>query len=186
MLSQRSSSFIFATHLHEVAHLETIKSLQNVGIYHISVQYDEMTKVLRYDRILRKGSGETLYGLEVCKSLSLPDDFLTMAYNIREKYRTDSKSILSLKPSHYNSKKITNLCEVCKKNVGKEVHHLNPQKNASINGIIHSESGEIFHKNKLANLVSLCEECHSNFHKTDVKHKKVKTSKGLILREIDC
>jgi len=185
-MHQAKSSFIFATHLHEIVGYSEINELNSVVLKHMEVIYDKEKDMLVYDRKIKDGPGTSMYGLEVCKSLSLPDDFLTMAYNIREKYRTDSKSILSLKPSHYNSKKITNLCEVCKKNVGKEVHHLNPQKNASINGIIHSESGEIFHKNKLANLVSLCEECHSNFHKTDVKHKKVKTSKGLILREIDC
>jgi 5-methylcytosine-specific restriction endonuclease McrA len=66
------------------------------------------------------------------------------------------------------------------------VHHLNPQKNASINGIIHSESGEIFHKNKLANLMTLCEKCHNKFHKenNNTQHKKIKTSQGYKLKNV--
>ena len=46
------------------------------------------------------------------------------------------------------------------------------------------ESEEIFHKNNLANLITLCEKCHNEFHKSKTQHKKVKTSKGYQIQEI--
>jgi predicted HNH restriction endonuclease len=74
------------------------------------------------------------------------------------------------------------MCEKCKENVGKEVHHLQYQKDADINGIINSE--DILHKNTLANLLTLCEACHDEIHKKNTRLKKVKTTKGTELQEI--
>jgi DNA mismatch repair protein MutS len=134
---------------------------------------------------LKDGPGNSMYGLEVCKSLSLPDDFLRAAYEIRMKYHPESNSILSLKTSHYNAKKVMNLCEICKKKIGTEVHHLQHQKNADKDGVIKSEDGYVFNKNNLANLLTLCEDCHDSFHKKGAKTtKKVKTSNGYQLHEI--
>ncbi len=182
-LYQCQSSFIFATHLHEIVNYDEITDLKSVSLKHMAVIYDKENDVLVYDRKLRDGPGNNLYGLEVCKSLSLPNDFLEAAYNIRMKYNPESSSLLSLKASHYNSKKIVNLCEKCGKNMGTEVHHLQHQHDANDDGIIES-ADNVFHKNKLANLMTLCESCHTDFHKKDVKHKRVKTTKGFQLREV--
>jgi DNA mismatch repair protein MutS len=177
------SSFIFATHLHEIVNYDEITDLKSVSLKHMAVIYDKEKDLLVYDRKLRDGPGNNLYGLEVCKSLSLPNDFLEAAYNIRMKYNPESASLLSLKGSHYNSKKIISLCEKCGKNMGTEVHHLQHQHDANDEGIIES-ADNVFHKNKLANLMTLCESCHTDFHKKDVKHKRVKTTKGFQLREV--
>lgn len=177
------SSFIFATHLHEIVEYEEIASLDSVKLKHMTVVYDKERDLLVYDRKLKDGSGDSMYGLEVCKALSLPNDFLEMAYQIRMKYNPDTRSMLSLKSSHYNTKKLMSVCENCGKNVGTEVHHLQPQKDADTDGMI-LNADNVFHKNNLANLVSLCESCHHEFHRKDIKHKKVKTSKGYILQEI--
>jgi 5-methylcytosine-specific restriction endonuclease McrA len=75
------------------------------------------------------------------------------------------------------------LCEKCGKNMGTEVHHLQHQNEANDDGIIES-ADNVFHKNKLANLMTLCEGCHNDFHKKDVKHKRVKTTKGIQIREV--
>jgi DNA mismatch repair protein MutS len=182
-LYQCQSSFIFATHLHEIVNYDEITDLKSVSLKHMAVIYDKEKDLLVYDRKLRDGPGNNLYGLEVCKSLSLPNDFLEAAYNIRMKYNPESSSLLSLKTSHYNSKKLVSLCEKCGKNMGTEVHHLQHQNDANDDGIIQS-ADNVFHKNKLANLMTLCESCHNNFHKTDVKHKRVKTTKGIQIREI--
>jgi DNA mismatch repair protein MutS len=182
-LHQCQSSFIFATHLHEIVNYEEITDLKSVSLKHMAVVYDKENDILVYDRKLRDGPGNNLYGLEVCKSLSLPNDFLEAAYNIRMKYNPESGSLLSLKTSHFNSKKIMSLCEKCGKNMGTEVHHLQHQNDANDDGIIES-ADNVFHKNKLANLMTLCEGCHSDFHKKDVKHKRVKTTKGIQIREV--
>jgi len=171
------SSFIFATHLHEIVNFSEINELSSVVLKHMEVIYDKERDILVYDRKIKDGPGTSMYGLEVCKSLNLPEDFLNMAYSIRDKYNPQFKSILSLKPSHYNSKKIMGMCELCEKNMGSEVHHLQHQSDADNNNIIRNDNGTIFHKNNLANLISVCKECHDKFHKTDKKHKKVKSIK---------
>jgi DNA mismatch repair protein MutS len=179
------SSFIFATHLHEICSYDEICDLKSVVLKHMEVIYDKEKDVLIYDRKLKDGPGNSMYGLEVCKSLSLPEDFLRAAYEIRMKYHPETNSILSLKTSHYNSKKIMNLCEICNKKIGTEVHHLQHQKNADKDGFIKGGDGGIFNKNNLANLLTLCEDCHHSFHKKESKiTKKVKTSNGYQIQEI--
>jgi len=178
------SSFIFATHLHEIVNYEEILELKTVHLKHMEVIYNKEMDMLVYNRKLKDGSGANMYGLEVCKSLHLPEDFLESANNIRQKYNGfEGKSILSLKQSKYNSDKIINLCEKCSKKPGTEVHHLQHQSDADYAGII-STDDNIFHKNNLANLMTLCEKCHNEIHKKNIKQKFVKTSKGKKLIEI--
>lgn len=177
------SSFIFATHLHEIVDYDEITSLNSVKQRHMAVIYDKVTDALIYDRKLKDGPGNNMYGLEVCKSLSLPQDFLDAAYEIRSKYHPEGTSLLSLKTSRYNSSKIIGICEKCGINLGKEVHHLQYQKEANDDGIIYNSDG-IFHKNNLANLMSICKSCHDKIHKNDTKLKKVKSTKGIQVKEI--
>jgi len=176
-LHKSRSSFIFATHLHEIVNYEEIISLNSVHLKHMEVKYDKQRDLLIYDRKLKDGPGNNMYGLEVCKSLSLPQEFLDDAYEIRMKYHPEGQSILSLKQSRYNSNKIVGTCEKCGKNMGSEVHHLQYQSNSDINGYIVNDDS-VFHKNNLANLMTLCESCHDEIHKTNTKQKKVKTNKG--------
>jgi DNA mismatch repair protein MutS len=105
------SSFIFATHLHEIINYDEISNLKTVVLKHMEVFYNREKDMLIYDRKLKDGPGNNMYGLEVCKSLNLPQDFLDAAYEIRAKYHPENGSMLSLKTSHYNSKKIVSLCE---------------------------------------------------------------------------
>jgi DNA mismatch repair protein MutS len=177
------SSFIFATHLHEIVDYEEIINLSSVVLKHMEVIYDKEHDVLIYDRKLKDGPGNSMYGLEVCKSLNLPQDFLDAAYEIRMKYNPENRSILSLKSSQYNAKKLVSICERCKKNPGKEVHHLSYQSDADKNGIIKTNDS-VFHKNNLANLMTLCEDCHNDIHKKNEKLKKVKTTKGTRLKSV--
>ena len=183
-LHKCSSSFIFATHLHEIVDYTEITALQSVKQKHMEVIYNKEKDMLIYDRKLKDGPGNSMYGLEVCKSLSLPQDFLDAAYEIRMKYHPETKSILSLKTSRYNAKKIVGMCEKCGVRPGKEVHHMQYQKDADIsNGLIINYDG-IIHKNNIANLLTICEECHDEIHRNNTKLKKVKTSKGTNLKEI--
>jgi DNA mismatch repair protein MutS len=183
-LHQCRSSFIFATHLHEIVDYEEITGLRFLAIKHMEVVYDKELDLLVYDRKLKDGPGNNMYGLEVCKSLSLPQDFLDAAYDIRVKYHTTNSpvNLLSLKSSAYNSKKIINMCERCGKNLGTEVHHLQFQSDADKNGVITTPDA-VFHKNNLANLLTLCEPCHNDIHKKNTRLKKVKTTKGIKLQE---
>jgi DNA mismatch repair protein MutS len=164
-LIEKKSSFIFATHLHEIIEYEEINKCEKLALKHMAVSYDRENDRLVYDRKIKDGAGNNMYGLEVCRSLSLSQEFLTLADNIRMKYNPISSSLLSLKKTKYNSKKIRSLCENCGKKMSSEIHHLIPQKNADKNGMIQTEDGGFFHKNHLANLMAVCEECHLNFHK---------------------
>jgi len=189
-LQKRGSSFLFATHLHEITKYEEITNLPTVKQMHMSVLYDKESDALVYDRKLRDGPGTSSYGLEVCKSLQLPNAFLDRAHEIRMKYRPEQANVLSLATSHYNSKKVMGMCEKCKVAMGEEVHHLQPQREANEEGVIYNADGLVFHKNHVANLMTLCEKCHLQTHKEEYKQsenverkngtgqKKSKTTKG--------
>jgi DNA mismatch repair protein MutS len=180
-LYRAGASFIFATHLHEIAAYSEIREMApRLRLAHMRVFYDKSRDTLVYDRKLQDGAGESMYGLEVCKSLHLPDDFLENANTIRVKYRgvsakTPTASILDdAVPSRYNAAKLRRLCELCEKARGTEVHHLQHQESADADNFI----GHI-HKNHPANLASVCEDCHREIHTTGVEHVKVKTGKGV-------
>ena len=167
------SCFIFATHMHEIVDYEEIAQLDKLTTKHMAVTYDRARDILIYDRKLRDGAGPSMYGLEVCKSLHLPDDFLKMANAIRVKYRAKGTGTgdLNFKPSHFNAHKVKGLCELCKKETGEEVHHLQHQKEADENDYI-----QHFHKNHRANLLTVCESCHLKMHETGQQYKRVLTT----------
>ena len=107
-------------------------------------------------------------------------EFLDNAFKIRNKYFLNSKSILDFDKTQYNSNKIRGFCEICKEEVGTEIHHLQQQKDADNKGFI-----KHFHKDHKANLISICEKCHQSIHKEenkDVRPTIVKnTTRGRIL-----
>ena len=174
---QASPSFLFATHLHEVAKLEIIQSLPNVKVCHMSVHYDEISKVLIYDRILKDGSGDMLYGLEVCKSLDMPTDFLYLANTIRQSYLGMSPDLVPTKTSNYSSTIFMDNCSICNKKAV-ETHHIQEQATADEKGFIGS-----FHKHTPHNLMEVCESCHDQIHHKEIKVDGYKmTSQGISLQ----
>ena len=141
---------------------------------HMTVTFDRENDCLIYDRKLKMGPGNRMYGLEVCKSLYLEEDFLAKAYEIRNKYFPENKGELSHNTAVYNAKKIRGFCEMCKTELAEETHHIAQQKDATDDGFIGS-----FHKNHPANLMSVCEKCHDNIHaEPDSKIRRKKTTKG--------
>tara|TARA_Y100000591_G_C21848670_1_gene710236 strand:+ start:813 stop:3827 length:3015 start_codon:yes stop_codon:yes gene_type:complete len=181
ILYNRNSTFLFATHFHEIANYEELKTLTTIKLYHMTVEYDKTSNKLIYDRKLKSGPGESMYGLEVCKSLDLPEDFLNRAHDLRIKYNKKYTNILNLETSKYNSKKIKGMCEICKKCIGTEVHHLAPQKDA-INNIIQTTRSD-FNKNHAANLANVCEECHNFLHKNNILLSRFRSGKGYSLQQ---
>ena len=176
VLHKKQSSFIFATHFHEINNYDEIKSLEKLKMLHMAVKYDRERNLLVYDRKLKDGPGESMYGLEVCKSLNLPEDFLKRAHDIRMKYNAKDKNILSMNTSHFNSQKIVGNCELCHKEAASEVHHLQHQQQAKkTNDYIEADS--TFHKNHVANLLNICDKCHKSIHKNGTQHKIKKTNK---------
>ena len=180
-LHNKGVSSIFASHMHELLEYDEIKKLNKLKINHMSVIYDRKHNKLIYDRKLKDGCGEMMYGIQVAESLDLDDDFIERCYAIRNKYNDTDDSTMDSKGSSYNSKKIkSKICELCEKNPSCDVHHLQFQENADENGFING----LFHKNQLANLVSICKICHDRIHKENKQLKKVKTSNGYELIEV--
>jgi DNA mismatch repair protein MutS len=176
ILHNKLSTFLFATHFHEIVKYEEVIALDKMKMYHMSVIFDKANNKLVYDRKLKAGAGESMYGLEVCKSLNLPLDFLNRAHDLRIKYNKCYKNILAQEVSKYNSKKIKDICEICNINNGTEIHHLEYQKNAQDNYII---TGNVnFHKNHAANLINVCHQCHYKIHKNNEKLSIRKTTDG--------
>jgi DNA mismatch repair protein MutS len=135
-LHTKNSSFIFATHFHEIVRYDEIKTLTNMALYHMAVVFDRAADCLVYDRKLQPGSGNRMYGLEVCRSLYLDDEFLETAYKLRTKYFPENRGELSHTTAIYNAKKVRGLCEICRTELAEEIHHIAQQKDASANGFI--------------------------------------------------
>ena len=84
---------------------------------HMTVQYNREFNKLIYDRKLKEGSGDSIYGLEVCKSLNLPEAFLKKAYDERNN-DIGKASVLEQSVSRYNTSKLRGKCEICKLEMG--------------------------------------------------------------------
>ena len=176
-LHAKGSSFIFATHFHEIVKYDEIVELDRLALKHMAVHYDREQDCLVYDRVMRDGPGDNMYGLEVCKSLHLPTAFLDQAFAIRNKYFPEKEGTLGMKVSKYNAQKIRGMCEKCGTELSTETHHLAEQANADLDGFI---VGTAVHKNHVANLMALCEKCHLEIHRTVKKVVKKKTTKGYV------
>jgi DNA mismatch repair protein MutS len=182
-LHNKRASFIFATHFHEIIKFDEMGELDRLVLRHMAVHYDREQDCLVYDRLLRDGPGNRMYGLEVCKSLYLPEEFLDRAYKIRTKYYPMARGELAhTTATAYNAEKIRGICEMCNTELGAEIHHLSPQASADKRGFIDG-----FHKNHPANLMSLCEQCHQKCHTMDAKTPektkivRKKTTKGYVV-----
>ena len=147
--------------------------MSKLALKHLTVQYDNEADKLVFDRIIKDGPGDNTYGLEFCKSMNMPNDFLDKAYALRNKYSCE-KSVLLNEQSHFNSKKIKGMCEICKLNKSCEVHHLQYQNLANSDGYINKE----FHKNHPANLCNVCLDCHRKIHSENLQINRRKTSDG--------
>jgi len=161
-------TFLFATHMHEINGYDEVRLLTKICMKHLTVVYDKGNDRLVYGRKLADGPGASMYGLEVCKALHLPDAFLEFANAVRLRHRAPPSDIgiLSFEPSHFNARKLKGVCERCSVELAQEVHHLLPQKDADhMNYIGHVP------KNHVANLMALCTRCHDEVHNAHPFHK---------------
>lgn len=175
-LSEKNAKFIFATHLHDIPNVIDVKSLC-VDVWHLHVDYDPISKVLKYDRSLRKGSGSSLYGIEVAKAFDLPFAFIEQA--LKNRHVIDgSTDVTNAKKSFWNSSIIRKECENCGLQLSKEleVHHIK-ERNSAINGIL--ENGT--HMNNMRNLIVVCQKCHDSIHNNSIEIGSViQTSEGSV------
>jgi DNA mismatch repair protein MutS len=166
-LIQKGASFIFASHLHELTKLTTIKD--NIGksklfVKHIRITFDENNNII-YDRVIQDGQGSNNYGIEVCRTLDMPFDFMKNAEKNRKEVEGINCNIINKKNSRYNSKITIDMCNICNKNKAEETHHIMYQHTADKDGFINNT----FHKNAKHNLVAICKECHNKEHSGKIK-----------------
>jgi len=160
-LLELKSTFIFATHLHQLKNVEELQNISALIFLHLGVKYDEQNDTLIYNRQLQLGMGSSLYGLEFAKSLHMDDTFLKNAYSIREKLLgqdSELKKLTNKKRSRYNKNLFITKCALCEESV-EDVHHILPQQLADSEGKI----GAI-NKNHKYNLLPLCKKHHTMVH----------------------
>ena len=163
-LQQKQSSFIFATHLHQLSSINQLKELKNVKNYHMETIYDEENDKLIYNRKLKDGPGNAIYGLEVAKAMDLDKDFINLANTIRQEVLNIDQKIILKKTSIYNNSIIMDKCRICRIKNALETHHIKPQKIADEHNMI-----DTHHKNIEHNLIPLCHECHQSVENGDLE-----------------
>jgi DNA mismatch repair protein MutS len=181
-LIDKRSTFLFATHMHELVNLSCIVNLpdEQLNICHLAISYDEQAEILIYDRKLRSGSGPSIYGLMIAKSLSLPDDFLNRANQLLLEISGENRDILPTNKSRYNIKVYIDSCALCGKTRSQtelQTHHLEEQFKADNRKLIGNMP-----MNAKDNLIILCRDCHTNLHCTGRKLESIPISNGTMVR----
>lgn len=165
-LAKTETSFIFATHLHDIPDMPKIKELSNVQTYHLTLDFDEVKNILVFSRKLVKGKGEKIYGIKIAQHIIQDKDFMKLANEIKNEQLNESDYILNTKTSKYNNKVFINNCEICNKKVRDvkgeyDTHHINFQKDCKDGFVIDKPHMQM---NAKYNLIVLCKECHDNVH----------------------
>lgn len=180
MLVRKGAKFVFTTHLHDVNKCEQIVQCKRIRICHLSVLIDGDRIV--FERKIKPGPTNEMYGIEVAKAMGLGDEFINAAYNIREKLFGKTQ-VMRERKSRYNTKKILDACEVCgycpklSTDLPLDTHHINEQNTADEDNYIGT-----FHKNSKHNLVCLCKSCHQSVHEGRLMIKGyIATSEGVKL-----
>ena len=175
-LAKRRTSFIFATHLHDLGQLPDIRALTNMSTYHlaISMQGDKLV----FDRELKPGSGDSFYGLMIAREIIQDREFIEHAERISKYYKVmeDNKNASKINTmtdtdiglvvpnrSKYNKSKYVTECERCKTRANLHTHHkIFHQSEADTNRRVKS----IQHLNVDSkwNLECLCKDCHAFVH----------------------
>jgi DNA mismatch repair protein MutS len=165
-LNDLGAKFLFATHLHELAEIDDIKAINTIKFFHLSVE--KKGDELIFNRSLKEGTGEQIYGITVAQYILDDPLFINKAIEIKnnllEKDGINTK-LLSDKKSLYNKEIYMDACGICGGKEKLESHHINMQKDfvSSINGQINAKKKHIV-KDSKANLIVLCSKCHDNLH----------------------
>jgi DNA mismatch repair protein MutS len=162
--SLKKSSFIFITHIHQLAEIPEITELKNIRTYYLNVIIKEKSNDVIFDRTLIQGKPPSKYGIEIASHLGLNPTFINTAYAIRNRYDGINNKI-GTKTSNYNSNLYMDECKICHTKPTDELpldtHHITGQCQFK------KDNEYNFNKDDIFNLVPLCKKCH-----LDVHHKK--------------
>lgn len=180
-LLDRGAAFVFATHLHELARVSLLREETRLQVRHLGVRYDAGLDALVYERELREGQGEAVYGLEVARALHLDAALLDTAHAIRREVMDVAPSFVRPRASRYNRAVYVDVCGACGQRSAEEVHHIVPQRLAGPDGMLPPDSHP-FHKDVQHNLVPLCGPCHDAVHAGKIEIQgRVQTTRGVQL-----
>ena len=170
-LIERGARFLFATHLHGLTDIKEVVEDPALKIWHLHVEYDRVKDKLVYHRILKAGSGSSLYGLEVAKAMRIPTDILENAIRFRKRLAGEAELSESV-GSAWNSAVVRRACQKCGSLdvASLEVHHIRERARGTGDGSnIHA----------LANLAVLCDKCHDAVHRAGLQvGPQIQTSEG--------
>jgi hypothetical protein len=169
--------FLFTTHLHTLQKIPEVRDNPRIRTCHFRVRSaDEDTEAslssslliedirIRYDRELRDGSGDDRYGIEIARTLGMPESFINNAFAFRNRVEifvhADPHPHDAVNVSRYNSRVVMRCCEKCGSRIHLHAHHITPQKQ------FHKDSKMIHAKNGAYNIAILCERCHHAVHST--------------------
>jgi DNA mismatch repair protein MutS len=161
MLINSKTSFISATHLHELTKLDIIKDLKNLKVYHLDILYENDNII--YNRLLKEGNGTEEYGLDFAKFIISDSKFKTISNEIKN-IVNNKTNYFNNNTSRYNSKIVMEKCDICDSQNNLETHHIEFQKNCDKHGFILNPNKNHIHKNHESNLVVLCDKCHDKIH----------------------
>ena len=154
-LLHKKSTFVFATHLHQLTDITCIKSHTRLMIKHVEVAYND-SNVLIYTHKIKDGKCKQNYGLEIAQKVLQLDTFDQKTNEIFNEITGRRKT----KNSRYNAKVIVSKCQICSSTKNLETHHIVFQKDFSSNDI---------KKNAQSNLVVLCEKHHNMVHENKLR-----------------
>lgn len=166
-LNEKNVKFVFATHLHKLT--DHIKVNETIKIMHITVKLID-TETMEYERKLKEGQGDKVYGLEVAKDILDNKEFYNEAIRLRNKVQGKT-DLASIKKGTYNSKLLLDHCEICNSKEHLDQHHIEFQSDCPEK------------KNLKSNLVVLCKKCHKDVHSSKIIIDSwTQTSSGKILK----
>ena len=160
-LHKKGAKFMFATHLHSLLEIRSLKDLSWLSVWHLKVRYDPVADRLIYERTLTPGAGSSLYGLEVARAMNIPEEVLSMAHSLRREL-LGTATELEAPGSSWNSVVQRRVCEQCGSDfvANLEVHHIRERTEADQRGVFDDGA----QMNHLRNLVVLCDLCHDKVH----------------------
>ena len=149
-LLNKNSTFVFATHLHQLPELSCLKNHPKLMIKHVSVEYNE-NNVLVYTHKIEDGKCKRNYGLEIAQKILDIPDFEERTNDI---FREITKQT-TRKRSKYNKNVYTVKCQICASTENMHTHHIIYQHNFDAQSPLKDVRG---------NLVTLCEKHHIMTH----------------------
>jgi DNA mismatch repair protein MutS len=164
---QSSLHFYITTHIHQIADVVQQQCGNRVQINHFEMKDLNLLSTnnlvstsenIFYNRLMKDGSGPSLYGIEVAEKLLINNqDIIQNAYSNRQHIKFSYQFIEKKKTSKYNKKVAIEECQICKSRTNLHTHHIVQQQNFDSNLNLNG-----FHMNSKQNLIVLCASCHRN------------------------